>query len=129
MIPNSHVVLIPPSPEAGNETLSVRANEDWHKSLFLHPGDWIKWVVTVLVVVVILLAGVIYLLHMNEKVSSLEFPEGTDYIVLTLRAFSLFDLCCSERTSWKEEKLCIESTFRLCSLSRDSSSLLQSRSI
>lgn len=69
VIPNSHVVLIPPFPDVGNETLSVKPNEDWHKSLFLHPGDWIKWVITVLIVVVILLAGVIYLLHQNEKVS------------------------------------------------------------
>lgn len=68
VIPNSHVVLIPPSPEANN-ALPVRANKDWHKSLYLHPGDWITWVILVLIAVVIVLAGVIYLLHSNEKVS------------------------------------------------------------
>ncbi|KAJ9119554.1 hypothetical protein QFC22_003263 [Naganishia vaughanmartiniae] len=67
VIPNSYVVLIPPSPEAGNNTLLVKANEEWHKSLFLHPGDWIAWVIMVVIAVVIVLAGVIYLLHQNEK--------------------------------------------------------------
>ncbi|KAJ9127497.1 hypothetical protein QFC24_000906 [Naganishia onofrii] len=67
VIPNSYVVLVPPSPEAANTILLVKANEEWHKSLFLHPGDWIAWVIMVVIGVVIVLAGVIYLLHQNEK--------------------------------------------------------------
>lgn len=74
MIPNSHVVLIPPAPDIGNGTVTVKPNEDWHRSLFLHPGDWIKWVIAVLVVMVVLLGSVIYLLHMNEKVGILNNP-------------------------------------------------------
>jgi integrin alpha FG-GAP repeat containing protein 1 len=85
VIPNSHVVLIPPSPGADNDALPVRANRDWHKSLYLHPGDWITWVILVLIAVVIVLAGVIYLLHSNEKVSQ------TQHYITLSRANTPFD--------------------------------------
>ena len=69
VIPNSQVVINPPYSDADNDALPTRANHDWHKSLYLHPGDWITWVILVLIAVVVILAGVIYLLHSNEKVS------------------------------------------------------------
>jgi hypothetical protein len=56
-----------PYPDADDEALPVPANRDWHKSLYLHPGEWIAWVILVLMAVVAILLGVIYLLHSHEK--------------------------------------------------------------
>lgn len=44
-------------------------SQDWHKELYLHPGEWIHLVVLVLVGLIAVLGGVVYGLHQNEKVS------------------------------------------------------------
>ena len=59
VIPNSKVVIYPP------------ANDDasWRRELYLRPGAWIPWVTLTVVVTVLLLALVVFVLHLNEKVS------------------------------------------------------------
>lgn len=60
VIPNSKVVIYPPPNIEGS----------WHRELYLRPGDWIPWVTLTVVVTVILLAIIVFVLHLNEKVSS-----------------------------------------------------------
>lgn len=62
VIPNSRVVIIPPSnPNAGG-------NQDWRKELYLRPGDWIPWVTLTVIVATIILAMIVFFLHLNERV-------------------------------------------------------------
>lgn len=59
VIPNSKVVILPPPPEGGG----------WRKELYLRPGDWIPWVTVTVVAGTVLLAIIVLVLHLNEKVS------------------------------------------------------------
>jgi len=59
VIPNSKVVILPSSKEG----------ERWKEELFLRPGEWIPWVTLTVVVGILLLAIIILVLHLNEKVS------------------------------------------------------------
>lgn len=64
VIPNSKVVIIPPSsPGAG-------AGE-WKRELYLRPGEWIPWVTVTLVVATMILGIIVWIFHWNEKVSTL----------------------------------------------------------
>lgn len=58
VIPNSKVVILP----------SVKEGEAWKRQLFLRPGEWIPWVTLTVVVGTILLAAIVFILHLNEKV-------------------------------------------------------------
>lgn len=58
VIPNSKVVIYPP---AGD-------NSSWRRELYLRPGAWIPWVTLTVVVTAILLAVIVFVLHLNEKV-------------------------------------------------------------
>lgn len=60
VVPNSKVVIIPPSDD------SQRA--DWRKELYLRPGEWIPLVTLTVVVATVLLALIVLVLHLNEKV-------------------------------------------------------------
>ena len=60
VIPNSKVVIIPPSDD------SQRA--DWRKELYLRPGEWIPLVTLTVVIATVLLAVIVLVLHLNEKV-------------------------------------------------------------
>lgn len=60
VVPNSRVVVIPPSPGAGGS---------WRRELYLRPGRWIPWVTLTVALATGLLAGVVGLLHLGEKVS------------------------------------------------------------
>ena len=60
VIPNSKVVIIPPIEEGGM----------WRKELYLRPGQWIPWVTLTVVGLVVVFAGVVVVLHLNEKVSA-----------------------------------------------------------
>jgi len=59
VIPNSKVVILP----------SAKEGEAWKRELFLRPGEWIPWVTVTVVVGMILLAIIVLVLHLNEKVS------------------------------------------------------------
>lgn len=84
VIPNSHVVFNPPQPSViyepvdpnepdsplpGPQPLVKNPSVEWHKSLYLKPGDWVPWVIATLLGVMLVLASIIYGLHMREKVS------------------------------------------------------------
>lgn len=58
VIPNSKVVIYPPAGDDGS----------WRRELYLRPGAWIPWVTLTVVVTAILLAVIVFVLHLNEKV-------------------------------------------------------------
>jgi integrin alpha FG-GAP repeat containing protein 1 len=58
VIPNSKVVILP----------SANEGEAWKRELFLRPGEWIPWVMVTVVAGTILLAIIVFVLHLNEKV-------------------------------------------------------------
>ena len=62
VIPNSKVVIIPPSDDS--------QRTDWRKELYLRPGEWIPLVTLTLVIATVLLAIIVLVLHLNEKVGS-----------------------------------------------------------
>jgi len=57
VIPNSKVVIYPP---AEDETA-------WRRELYLRPGAWIPLVTLTIIVAAILLAIIVFVLHLNEK--------------------------------------------------------------
>ena len=57
VIPNSKLVINP----------GATPNE-WHKELYLRPGQWIPWVGATVLGTMVALAGVVLVLHLNEKV-------------------------------------------------------------
>ena len=59
VIPNSRVVIHPP-PGLSEGT--------WKRELFLRPGQWIPWVTLTAVVATSILAVIVFILHLNEKV-------------------------------------------------------------
>ena len=59
VIPNSKVVILP----------SANEGEAWKRELFLRPGEWIPWVMVTVVAGTILLAIIVFVLHLNEKVN------------------------------------------------------------
>lgn len=63
VIPNSRVVILPPAD--GGESGGT-----WKRELFLRPGDWIPWVTVTCVIGMVILAIIVFVLHLNEKVSS-----------------------------------------------------------
>lgn len=63
VIPNSKLVIIPSPP--GQKT-------GWKRVLFLRPGDWIPWVTLTLILSTIILAIIVFVLHLNDKVCSYE---------------------------------------------------------
>ncbi|TCD70604.1 hypothetical protein EIP91_002634 [Steccherinum ochraceum] len=58
VIPNSKLVIIPP---LGND------ETNWRKELYLRPGEWIPWVTLTVVSATILLAIIVFVLHLSEK--------------------------------------------------------------
>jgi len=60
VIPNSKVVIIPPSDDSHGT--------DWRKELYLRPGEWIPLVTLTVVIATVLLAIIVLILHLNEKV-------------------------------------------------------------
>jgi len=57
VIPNSKLVINP-----GAEP------DEWHKELYLRPGQWIPWVGVTVLGTMVALSGVVLVLHLNEKV-------------------------------------------------------------
>ncbi|KAG5350908.1 hypothetical protein C0989_008806 [Termitomyces sp. Mn162] len=64
VIPNSKVVILPSADEG----------EPWKRELFLRPGEWIPWVTVTVVAGTIVLAVIVFVLHLNEKPSG--YDEG-----------------------------------------------------
>ena len=60
VIPNSKVVILPSSGDA-----------PWKRQLFLRPGAWIPWVTVTVVIGTAVLAVIVLVLHISEKVSGL----------------------------------------------------------
>jgi len=58
VIPNSKVVIMPPSNDQGGA---------WRKELYLRPGDWIPLVMLTVIVATVILAAIVFGLHLNEK--------------------------------------------------------------
>ena len=57
VIPNSKLVINPGA-----------TPDEWHKELYLRPGQWIPWVGVTVLGTMVALAGVVLVLHLNEKV-------------------------------------------------------------
>lgn len=57
VIPNSKLVINPGA-----------TPDEWHKELYLRPGQWIPWVGATVLGTMVALAGVVLVLHLNEKV-------------------------------------------------------------
>ncbi|EKM81384.1 hypothetical protein AGABI1DRAFT_106101 [Agaricus bisporus var. burnettii JB137-S8] len=60
VIPNSRVVILPPAD--GGESGGT-----WKRELFLRSGDWIPWVTVTCVIGMVILAIIVFVLHLNEK--------------------------------------------------------------
>jgi integrin alpha FG-GAP repeat containing protein 1 len=92
VIPNSKLVI---NPGAGED--------EWHKELYLRPGQWIPWVGLTVVGTMVALAGVVLVLHLNEKVRfffRLSVGDvAADSSLLSFFSLWLF-LGVSGRTSW-----------------------------
>ena len=88
VIPNSKVVIIP-----------ATGSDDgmWKKELYLRPGEWIIWVTISVVGAMIILAIIVAVLHLNEKVRSAKFRSS--------RLFLIFRGSGREKTSLREEGL------------------------
>jgi len=61
VIPNSRVVVVPPLDGSG---------DGWKRELFLRPGSWVPWVTVTCIGGMVILAIIVFVLHLNEKVSS-----------------------------------------------------------
>ncbi|KAF8319364.1 hypothetical protein DL93DRAFT_2124690 [Clavulina sp. PMI_390] len=61
VIPNSRVVIIPPS------KADVQGIQDWRRELYLRPGEWIPWVTLTVIVATIIMAIIVFFLHLNER--------------------------------------------------------------
>ncbi|CCM05781.1 uncharacterized protein FIBRA_08014 [Fibroporia radiculosa] len=57
VVPNSKVVIIPP----------MEGDDTWKRELYLRPGEWIPWVMLTVVAATVLLAVIVFVLHLNEK--------------------------------------------------------------
>ncbi|THU96321.1 integrin alpha N-terminal domain-containing protein [Dendrothele bispora CBS 962.96] len=57
VIPNSKVVILP----------STTEGDAWKRELFLRPGEWIPWVTLTVIAGTVILAIMVFVLHLNEK--------------------------------------------------------------
>jgi len=69
VIPNSKLVVNP-----GAEP------DEWHKELYLRPGQWIPWVGVTVVGTMVALSGVVLVLHLNEREDELERRRASHHI-------------------------------------------------
>ncbi|CAJ0845551.1 7606_t:CDS:10 [Entrophospora sp. SA101] len=61
VIPNSQLIIIPYQPDDYNDIYT------WALELYIHPGDWIPWVLTTLATATVILATIVAALHWMEK--------------------------------------------------------------
>ena len=62
VIPNSKVVIIPPI--NGHD----EGEASWKRELYLRPGEWIPWVTVAVIGTTVVLAFIVLILHLAEKV-------------------------------------------------------------
>lgn len=86
VIPNSRVVIHPPSDESDGT---------WRRELFLRPGEWIPLVTVTVIITTIVLAVIVFVLRLNEKVSV--------FFSWSVLVDWLMRFHCRGRTSWKED--------------------------
>lgn len=72
VIPNSKIVINPNPVSADGED---GGSATWRRELYLRPGEWIPWVGVSVVATMVGLAGVVLVLHLNEKVRRGLIPE------------------------------------------------------
>jgi hypothetical protein len=102
VIPNSKVVILP----------SAKEGESWRRELFLRPGDWIPWVTVTVVVGTAILAIIVFVLHLNEKVRT---PLPWSSLVLSCHEADYHLVFFSRgKTSSKDGELHIISTLTPC---------------
>lgn len=94
LLPNSQLVVIPYQP-SGQTTPS-----SWSRELYLHPGDWIPWVAASLAAATLVLAVIVAVLHINEKV--LNFPSHLISLLDTDK-FMCF-IFCTQREDERERR-------------------------
>ena len=77
IVPNSQVIINPPSPDTfSNDSSPVQPQDSpvkarstsWRSELYLKPGDWVPWVGAAVAGTVIVLGGVVLALSEREKV-------------------------------------------------------------
>jgi len=66
VIPNSRVVIHPPP---------GKDDGSWKRELYLRPGEWIPWVTLTIVITTAILAAIVFVLHLNDKVGTFH-PAG-----------------------------------------------------
>jgi hypothetical protein len=81
VIPNSKLVINPGA-----------APDEWHKELYLRPGQWIPWVGATVLGTMVALAGVVLVLHLNEKVR-FRFVGFSSTRALLIHPFFLLLIC------------------------------------
>lgn len=104
VIPNSRVVIIPPANANSNGI------QDWRRELYLRPGEWIPWVTLTVIVATVILAIVVFFLHMNEKVSWC-YILGLQKVPCSAEPLLVSH---SAKTNWNDEENSITSTLTRC---------------
>ncbi|THH16940.1 hypothetical protein EW146_g3775 [Bondarzewia mesenterica] len=97
VIPNSKIVINP------SETDDV-----WRKELYLRPGEWIPWVGVSVIATTVGLAGVVLVLHLNEKrEDELERRRASHHINFDAlpRVFRTVQHRMAKRTVWLESEV------------------------
>ena len=95
VIPNSKLVILP----------SAREGEMWRRELFLRPGEWIPWVTAAVIGGTLVLAIIVFVLHLNEKVR-----------ITIIQFVALFLLFFRGKTSRRGGGYLIISTLMLCKM-------------
>ncbi|KAA1077632.1 hypothetical protein PGT21_014288 [Puccinia graminis f. sp. tritici] len=120
LLPNSQLVVIPYQPSG------VRSVGSWKKELYLHPADWIPWVSISLAIATLVLAVIVVVLHVNEKVLASFLPSFslTFMSVLTSSALVLIpppppSLTFSAKTNVNGDGKLIPSTSMPCNLNKN----------
>lgn len=110
VIPNSQVVILPWEPSTADDTLEEGDTSTWQRELYLSPGEWIPWVTVVLATIVVMLLGIVFVLHLNEKVGVCDIAGS----VLNWRPDTLNPLF-SAKMSGSANELFMRSTLMPCS--------------
>jgi len=69
IIPNSRVVVHPALDDGA-----------WRRELFLRPGAWVPWVTLMVVVATVILASIVFVLHLTKREDELEWRRTSHHI-------------------------------------------------
>lgn len=87
VIPNSKIVINPNPVSADGED---GGSATWRRELYLRPGEWIPWVGVSVVATMVGLAGVVLVLHLNEKVRRGLIPKTMSVRIVLIPLILLF---------------------------------------